>query len=360
MSLGEKSMSHDSESAGGERRWTVRPEGANWGEYGEDDQIGRLNLITPERRLAAFAEVREGRVFCLSLPLDCPRGGISPLRTPPVLRPTCRGEDPAMNLPFARYNEGQTDVLCDDRVDMGLQYSTQWDALAHIGSLFDPLGQGRQVISYYNGYAAGTHVRGPIDYLDGCAPRPGPYGAAALGIENMAETCVQGRGVMVDLHAHLGAGARAVGLDTLQQIMREDDVVIEPGDILCLRTGMDRALLAHYHGAGAPVDVNEHAGLDGRDPALLDWISRSGIAAILSDNMAVEAFGLRPRPAAGSALPLHEHCLFKLGLPLGEMFLLSDLADWLRDKGRSRFLLTAPPLRLPGAVGSPTTAVATV
>jgi hypothetical protein len=42
------------------------------------------------------------------------------------------------------------------------------------------------------------------------------------------------------------------------------------------------------------------------------------------------------------------------------MWLLSDLADWLRDAGRSRFLLTAPPLRLPGAVGSPVTPVATV
>ena len=54
------------------------------------------------------------------------------------------------------------------------------------------------------------------------------------------------------------------------------------------------------------------------------------------------------------------HCLFKLGVYLGEIWLLSDLADWLRAHGRSRFLLTAPPLRLPGAVGSPANAIATV
>ena len=53
-------------------------------------------------------------------------------------------------------------------------------------------------------------------------------------------------------------------------------------------------------------------------------------------------------------------CLFKLGLNLGEIWWLKDLALWLRDKKRSRFLLTAPPLRLPGAVGSPATPVATV
>jgi hypothetical protein len=61
-----------------------------------------------------------------------------------------------------------------------------------------------------------------------------------------------------------------------------------------------------------------------------------------------------------ATLPLHAHCLFKLGVYLGEMWLLSDLADWLREHKRPRFLLTAPPLRLPGAVGSPATPVATV
>jgi hypothetical protein len=57
---------------------------------------------------------------------------------------------------------------------------------------------------------------------------------------------------------------------------------------------------------------------------------------------------------------LHAHCLFRIGINLGEMWYLTELADWLRAHGRSRFLLTAPPLRLPGAVGSLATPVATV
>ena len=61
-----------------------------------------------------------------------------------------------------------------------------------------------------------------------------------------------------------------------------------------------------------------------------------------------------------AALPLHAHCLFRLGVYLGEIWYLSELADWLRAHQRNRFLLTAPPLRLPGAVGSPATPVATV
>jgi hypothetical protein len=59
-------------------------------------------------------------------------------------------------------------------------------------------------------------------------------------------------------------------------------------------------------------------------------------------------------------LPLHEHCLFKLGVPLGELWYLSELAAYLKQQGRSRFLLTAPPLRLTGAVGSPASPIATV
>ena len=61
------------------QRWLRRPPGSNWGEFGPDDQIGRLNLITPQRRLAATKEVREGIAFALSLPLDYP-GGSPPSR----------------------------------------------------------------------------------------------------------------------------------------------------------------------------------------------------------------------------------------------------------------------------------------
>jgi kynurenine formamidase len=59
-------------------------------------------------------------------------------------------------------------------------------------------------------------------------------------------------------------------------------------------------------------------------------------------------------------LPLHDRCLFKLGVHLGELWWLKDLAEYLGARDRHAFLLTAPPLRLPGAAGSPVTPVATV
>ena len=347
------------------RRWTRRPEGSNWGDFGANDQIGRLNLITPEHRLKAAAEVREGLAFCLSLPLDCPRAQLNPRRFPPDLAFSIRGEDPVANYPYGLAYPGMIEAVNDDRATLSLQYSTQWDALCHMGQLFDAQGQGGPgdgsgQITYYNGYRAHEHVCGPFDYLHDRAGVDGPYGAFALGIERIAETCMQTRGVMVDLFAHVGLERVAVGYEQLMRILEEDKVEVEPGDALCFRTGFDRALLGAYAG-GAEVDPHRCAGLDSFDDRLLQWVADSGAVALVSDNEAVEMMpDFLREDAHGIRIPLHNLCLFKLGIPLGELFLLSDLADWLRANGRSRFLFTAPPLRLPGAVGSPVTGVGTV
>jgi hypothetical protein len=112
----------------------------------------------------------------------------------------------------------------------------------------------------------------------------------------MAETCVQGRGVLIDLHARVGRERVAVGYDLLMSIMEADGVVVESGDMVCLHTGFGQLLLEM-----------------GRKP---DPESMSNACAVLNGRV--------------------------------------------RSRKRHRFLLTAPPLRLPGAVGSPTTPVATV
>ena len=73
------------------RRWQQRPEGSNWGEFGDDDQRGRLNLLSAERRLRAIQEVRTGEVFCLSHPLDLPGGSVlNAFRKPPVFHAVTR------------------------------------------------------------------------------------------------------------------------------------------------------------------------------------------------------------------------------------------------------------------------------
>jgi Putative cyclase len=335
-------------------RWARRPDGSTWGDFGEDDELGRLNLLTPERRLAAVREVRTGEVFCLSLPLDLPGGSVlHPHRRPPERHVALRKGHPLVNYPLGLDDERCVDVACDDAVTLFMQYSTQWDGLGHVGQLFDADGDGTPEPVYYNGFRGGRDVLGPDD--------PGGPGARRLGIERMAETCVQGRGVLVDLHAHFGDDRVAVGHDALLRVLEADRVEVEAGDLLCLHTGFGEIVLGM---AGRPdASVLRHASpvLDGGDARLLRWIAESGIAAIAADNYAVEAFPSRPAgPGPCEGLPLHQACLFRLGIPLGELWYLTPLARWLRRNGRSRFLLTCPPLRMPGSFGSPVTPVATV
>lgn len=346
-------------------RWKYRPEGSTWGDFGPEDQLGRLNLLTPEKVRQGAAEVREGLAFALSLPLDYPGGSaLNPNRHPPVLRPLLRKGLVNFNCLLNALEPGRTDVLSDDLAILHLQYSTQWDGLAHVGSLFDANGDGLPQPLYYNGYAAGRDVVGPSDPNDAGVPfKPGATStsaAHALGIEGMARTGVQGRGVMVNLRAHLGDARTLVGYETLMRVIEADGVEVEGGDILCLHTGFSDVVLSMKKKPDPMVLGNSCAVLDGRDGKLLQWITDSQIAAIAADNYAVEAYPARQGIACCAALPLHEHCLFKLGVHLGELWHLTPLAEWLREHGRHRFLLTAPPLNLPGAIASPLTPVATV
>lgn len=344
------------------RRWTRRPEGSTWGDFGEDDQLGRLNLLTPDKVKQGIAEVHEGRVFGLSMPLDYPGGAVlNKHRHPPKLSAVLRDGCPCFNFPLSRVDGRNTDVMSDDQVTLALQYSTQWDSLAHMGARFDVSGTGVEEKVYYNGYRANEHIVGPLDYGDGeDRPVAGPYGARALDVSTMARKAIQGRAVLLDLKKHFGLDRHSVGYRDLQRILELDRVVVEPGDMLVLRTGFTEVLVAMNREPDIDVLNRSACVLDGRDPALLQWVTDSGISAICADNYAVE--GVPAKEAAGRrpALPLHQHCLFKLGVPLAELWWLKELADYLGASGRSRFLLTAPPLHLPGAVGSPVTPVATV
>jgi kynurenine formamidase len=242
-------------------------------------------------------------------------------------------------------------------VQIALQYSTQWDALAHVGALFDADGDGFPEPVYYNGFRAGTDIVGPHEAAEGTAI----FGANKLGIETMAAKGIQGCGVLVDLRAAFGDERRMVGYDDLMRVLDADGVTIRSGDILCLHTGFAKLVLDMDGAPDPEVLARSCAVLDGRDERLLQWVVDSDIAALAADNYAVEA--LPAGPATGDhypSMPLHHLCLFELGLPLAELWWLTELAGWLRAERRSRFLLTAPPLRLPGAVGSPVTPLATV
>ncbi|MEP6558797.1 MAG: cyclase family protein [Burkholderiales bacterium] len=336
-------------------RWKQRPEGSNWGDFGPDDQIGRMNLLTPQTRLRAIREVEHGITFCLSLPLDYPGGNtLFKHRKAPVFHHERRGDGFNYNFKLSNVCDCFSDVVSDDAVTLFTQYSTQWDGLGHVGQMFDANGDGIPEKVYYNGYRGGVELLGPDDTTSG-------FGAKAIGIENLATAGVQGRGVLVDLERLHGRSRTLIGYDGLMNALNAQSLEVETGDFLCLYTGFADLVVEMNKQPDGAVLANSCSVLDGRDEKLLQWITDSGIVAICADNFAVEAYPATPgRGDHYPGLPLHAHCLFKLGMNLGELWYFAELAQWLRANHRSSFLLTAPPLRLPGAVGSPTTPVATV
>jgi kynurenine formamidase len=326
-----------------------------------------MNTVGPEQVLKGIAEVRDGRTFALSLPLDRPRGGgLSAHRLPPIVRPTLRAGHVNANCPMAVAYPGASDIVSDDLVVLHTQFSTQWDAFAHIGAHFDADGDGDPEVVHYNGWRGAGDVVAPTDPAraglsslgDVAGAETGTastYDAGPVDISHLARHGVQGRAVLVDLEEHFGCTRRTVGYDGLHRAMESHGASLEAGDILLLHTGFARAVRA----GTSPDDANAGAALDGADPELREWIRASGVAAIAADNHAVEVFPATGHRPGTPVLPLHELCLVMLGIHLGELWWLSDLAEHLRSNGRTRCLLTAPPLHLPGASGSPVTPVAT-
>ncbi len=312
-------------------RWKHKPEGSNWGEFGEGDQIGRMNLVTPARRLAAVREVTEGIAFSLSLPLDFPGGSdLVPSRRAPRIEATRRATgELSYNFCFSCQNRSLFDVVSDDAVTIWTQYSSQWDALAHWGQEFDADGDGVAEVVYYNGW------------------RGGPK-AMKLGMETLAEHGAQGRGVMVDLKSIYGEEPARVGYDGLMRALELQKTTVETGDFLCLYTGWADLVLAMDRKPDFDKLKTACAVLDGNDPKLRQWITDSGLVAICADNLGVEVVASAVNAGDG---PKHSF------MPL---WYFGQIAPWLRAHNRSRFLLTAPPLRLPGLVGSPPNPVGTV
>jgi kynurenine formamidase len=347
------------------KRWVQRPEGSTWGDWGEDDELGRINLITAEKVLEGVREVQLGQTFCLSLPLDFPGGSsLNQRRYPPITRPTADLAD----KPDTFYNvvakdsisRHYTDVWSDDVVTLWTQYSTQWDALVHQGALFDADGDGVAEPVYYNGFRPHADVIGPKEDAKGDGSGS-VFFARHLGLEHMAVHGVQGRAVLIDVAHHLGHTKEwtAVGMKTLREIMAADQVQIRPGDMVILHTGFTQQILDWDRHPDASKIQAMYPYLDGEDPEVLAWITDSQLSALIADNYAVEGWPAR-RKEPHTLLPVHHLCLFKLGLPLGELWYTQELATWLRGNGRSSFLLTAPPIRLPGTAGAPLIPIATV
>jgi hypothetical protein len=134
-----------------------------------------------------------------------------------------------------------------------------------------------------------------------------------LGIENLARTCVQERGVLIDLRRADTTSQGRVGYDALMRLIEAQQAEVAVGDC-----SAPMPAIAICYCATARVDLAACPGLDGTDPTQLDWIDRSGVAAICADNAMVEKLEGVTRCDGKTCWPPHEHCLIKRSIHFGE------------------------------------------
>ena len=302
----------------------------NWGKWGPQDEIGTLNYTSPEDIVAAAGLVRKGKVISLALNFDHtgPQGAKSTYpamgRTNPIHTMLRTGTDA-----YAGVLDKRGIRAADDMVTMPLQCGTQWDGLGHV--FYENF--------MWNGYDCREVTSN---------------GAQKCGIEKTKSKMV-GRGVFLDV-------ARALGQDCLEDgygitcqdldlTAKQQGVTVRRGDYVVVRTGqMERCLKAGswdgYPGGDAPGFAFE----------TLEWVARTQLAALASDTWGCE---VRPNETApGINQPWHWITIPMMGMTMGEIFYVKDLAEDCAADKVYEFMFVAPALPITGAVGSPTNPLA--
>ena len=297
----------------------------NWGRWGPDDEIGTLNYTSPEDIIGAAQLVKKGKTMSLGLNYDQfgPQGAKTPYpamgRFNPIHMMTRTGTDAYSGVLDHRGIRG-----ADDLVMMPLQCGTQWDGLGHV--FFEDF--------MWNGYDCREVTTA---------------GAQKAGIEKTKDKMV-GRGVFLDMARFKGVDCLDDGYPItcadLDEACEKQGVEVRQGDYVVLRTGMmDRCLAAG--------NWDGYAGGDAAGLAFetLDWIYEKKIAGYASDT-----WGNEVRPCETDEninQPWHWIAIPIMGLTMGEIWNLKDLADDCEDDKVYEFLFVGPALPITGAVGSP-------
>ncbi|MEO2178043.1 MAG: cyclase family protein [bacterium] len=285
---------------------------SNWGRWGNDDQLGTLNLITPAKRVAAARLVQKGVSVSLSLDLN-------------------KKADALNASPFEHLLEVST---FGGHEVAGDKYSVQYHGFAH--SHLDGLPHFIHYGKMYNGFS-----------VDGLKPA----GAEKLGIQNF-KNGIFTRGVLVDMPwfkqtDFLEPGA-VVTSDDLEAWEKKTGVHIGSGDVLLIRTG-------RWERVRQKGQWNFLAKAAGSHASVALWLKKRDVAVIGSDGIS----DVMPSGVEGLLNPLHELVLVGLGMPILDNLDLDALAKEARRQKRWTFLFVGGPLRVPGGTGSPLNPIAT-
>lgn len=280
---------------------------SNWGRWGQTDELGTLNLITPERRRAAALLVKDGITVSLALDLNKTQGPLN-------------GE------PFV--HEVNTSTFAGHQV-AGDRYSVSYHGFAH--SHMDGLPHFAHKGFFYNGVPYSAAKAG---------------GTERLGIHNAGINGVFTRGVLVDMPKFLGVAflepGTAITATDIEAWEKAHGVTIGPGDVLLIRTG-------RWEKVRRDGQWNFVGNAAGSHASLARWLKQRDVAVIGSDGVS----DVMPSGVEGLLNPLHELVLVGLGMPILDNLDLDALAIAASERNRFTFLFVGAPLRVPGGTGSP-------
>ncbi|KAG9259156.1 putative cyclase-domain-containing protein [Emericellopsis atlantica] len=306
---------------------TSGPPGNAWGLWGPDDELGRLNLLTPDVVAAAASEIQEGVRISLDWPLNKP--SFPTFGRQPFHHEILNKAPMTMN---------------DDAISINTQSSTQWDGFRHYGY--------QRAKQFYQGHTQ-----------DEFSNDSGP-----IGIDTFSNSGgIIGRGVLVDWYgwaqkheiSRSAFETGAIHLSEIKAIVEENSIQLRHGDILFIRTGFTAQYNALSPAEQANLPNRQPGGLLGFEATRdsMRWLWENRFAAVASDAMGFER-GPATGPYNDPDLSVHQWALAGWGMPIGEMFDLETLAEKCAARGRWSFFLCSVPLKIPGGVASPGNAVA--
>lgn len=286
--------------------------------WGRDDQLGAMNLLTPDHLLNGISLVQSGRIYDLAQTLEqgMPAPGFHGGFYANINYTPESGEE------WHRVNLGEIEngySAANMRISMSDQSGTHIDGLNHVSVKVD----GRYL------------TYGGIPFSDILTT----LGTDKLGIERMPPLVT--RGVLIDIAAHQGVAELPIGYaiqpEELDSALEHQDLEVSEGDAVLVRCGWGR----HWND---PAKYME--GEPGIGRACAEWAVEHGVVAWGMDN-----FGIDPIPfeTPGEALPIHIEMLVKNGIRLLENLDLDGLAG---DRVHE-FCLIVAPLKIRGATGSP-------
>ncbi len=288
----------------------------NWGRWGDDDERGALNLLTPEVVAEAAKSIRTGKVYSLGIPIQREGVPLMDYRGTPMRLTLQDGTDDGMYAPFGC---GPGTGAHEDVLVMASHTTSHMDALVHVYTEHQ----------HYNGVSYDTmHAL---------------TGAQRLGIDKVG--ALAGRAVLLDMVRYFGAdgcveGGTNISSDDLRGAAAQAGVEVRAGDTVLVRTGwLDVWFAAHAAGEAPPM-LQAGIGLDAAQ-----WLVDNDVVAVASDNSAVECI-----PFDGNDfLAVHKLLLVEAGVYMIEHL---DLSGPAAD-GVGEGFFTVGPLKVTGATGSP-------